>query len=213
MVGILWHLLVQICQTPNKLEKEWRNEQLLIGYEKFSHWWWCCFECLACLRTRKCWLCNLICRQEYFKISVVFSLFHAHNCVPPLSHPCFAENGLIYSISPIFISKIAPYFSKNHFILCMLKGLLSSANIFLIKAMLNGWAIARGKMHGWWRTKVTSEQQINYSLRKGAAIKDKVRPGVTHSFSDCVIHLQYNVVKAICWDLNTAILARNTRTR
>lgn len=60
---------------------------------------------------------------------------------------------------------------------------------------------------------MTSEQQINYSLRKGAAIKDKVRPGVTHSVNDCVIYLQYDVVKAICWDLNTAISASNTRTR
>ena len=123
-----------------------------------------------------------------------------------------SKRGLIYSISSIFICKIAPYFCGKHFILCMLKGLLSPANIFLIKATLNGWAIARGKTHGWWRTKVTSEQQINYSLRKGAAIKDKVRPEVTHSVSDCVIYLCCDIVKAICWDLNTAISASNTRT-
>lgn len=60
---------------------------------------------------------------------------------------------------------------------------------------------------------MTSEQQINYSLRKGAAIKDKVRPGVTHSVNDCVIYLWYDVVKAICWDLNTVISASNTRSR
>lgn len=132
---------------------------------------------------------------------------------PSLPRLFCSKRGLIYSISSIFICKIAPYFCGNHFILCMLKGLLSPANIFLIKATLNGWAIARGKMHGWWRTKVTSEQQINYSLRKGAAIKDKVRPEVTHSFSDCVIYLCYDTVKAICWDLNTAISASNTTTR
>lgn len=92
-------------------------------------------------------------------------------------HPLFYwEHCLIFSISSKFISKIAPIFPKTHFILCMLKRLLSSAYIFLIKAMLNGWAIARGKI-GWWWTKMTSEQQINYSLRKVAAIKDKVRPG------------------------------------
>lgn len=60
---------------------------------------------------------------------------------------------------------------------------------------------------------MTSEQQINYSLRKGSAIKDMVRPGVTHSVSDCVIYLWYDVVKAICWNLNTAISASNTMTR
>lgn len=60
---------------------------------------------------------------------------------------------------------------------------------------------------------MTSEQQIHYGLRKGAAIKDKVRPGVTHSVNDYVINLCYDVVKAICWDLNTAIPASSTRTR
>lgn len=124
---------------------------------------------------------------------------------------CCWKHGLIFFITSIFISKIAPYFPGNHFILSMLKGLLSSANIFLIKAMLNRWAITGGKMHGWWQTKVTSEQQINYSLRKGAAIKDKVRPGVTYSVNDCVIYLWYGVVKAICWDLNTAISATATQ--
>lgn len=60
---------------------------------------------------------------------------------------------------------------------------------------------------------MTSEQQINYSLSKGAAIKDKVRPGVTHSVNDCIMYLWYDVVKVICWDLNTAVSAGNTSTR
>lgn len=60
---------------------------------------------------------------------------------------------------------------------------------------------------------MTSEQQIHYSLRKGAAIKDKVRPEVTHSVNDRVIYLWRDVVKAICWDINTAIPAGSTRTR
>lgn len=60
---------------------------------------------------------------------------------------------------------------------------------------------------------MTREQQINYSLKKGAAIKDKVGPGVTHSVNDCVIYLWYDGVKALRWDLNTAISGSYTRTR
>lgn len=36
---------------------------------------------------------------------------------------------------------------------------------------------------------MTSEQHINYGLSEGAAIKDEVRPGVTHPINNCVILL------------------------
>ena len=56
---------------------------------------------------------------------------------------------LIYSVSYIFISNGAPnvssFFHGNHFILCTQSGLLAAANIFLIKAVLIGWALAGGR--------------------------------------------------------------------
>ncbi len=146
----------------------------------------------ACLLTRKYLLCNLAgVFQNLSSSCFLLPTLHLFSLALVLLKVWFH----ILCIVHIF-QQNSSIFCENHFILCMLKGLLSSANIFLVKATLNGWAIARGKTHSWWQTKVTSEQQINYSLRKGAAIKDKLRPRVTHSVNDCVIYLGYDVVTA-----------------
>lgn len=99
-------------QTRERMEK-WTIIDLLWKTRMMPLLWK-----ISCLLTRKCKLCNLYCWQER-SISKSLSSFGCSlpttvYLLPP-TLVLLRAHGLICSISSIFISKIAPYFSEKPF--------------------------------------------------------------------------------------------------
>lgn len=67
-------------------------------------------------------------------------------------------------------------------------------------------------MHVWWQNKIDKSTANGLQFRRECRHQGQSNPGVAHSVTDWVIHYCYDGVKAICWNLNAAVWAGDTRT-